>query len=58
MMAATPSEIKAELLIRFPGSEQTTAIGTVTIPLKIVPAGDGFATVTPDLSVFERMAEA
>lgn len=57
-MAATPTEIKAELLIRFPGSEKTTLVGTVTIPLTFAAAGDGFVNVTPDLSVFERTAEA
>lgn len=57
-MAVMPTEIKAELLIRFPGSEKTTLVGTVTIPLTFASAGDGFVNVTPDLGVFERMAEA
>ncbi|WP_405137548.1 hypothetical protein [Nocardia sp. NBC_01388] len=57
-MAATPSEITAELLIRFPGSKEPTVVGTVTIPVRFELAEDGSVNVTTDLSVFARIAKA
>lgn len=53
-MAATSSEIKAELLLRFPGCEPIP-VGTFAFPMTMVPAGEGFMNVSVDLSGLDKM---
>ncbi|WP_148310194.1 hypothetical protein [Nocardia otitidiscaviarum] len=58
-MAETPATMKADLLLRFHGSQsEPTNIGTIEIPIHVVPAGNGRVQVSPDLSVFDEVGPA
>lgn len=49
-------EMKAELLLRFPGAE-ATVIGSVTFPMTMVTAGENLMDVSVDLSGLEKLTD-